>query len=180
MCYSIWHIRWHTIRFPTETNRPFVRRKTKLGQTNCNPRHYAVRHEAVRGIPERTGKKRMDAARSRAGEHFMYGKGRGGQVLRCSSARHTLAHITSGTAKECGFRAHTDCSYRVFIQWKTLPSVLRFPVASFPPFLLKTLLARDLLMPGGCVSPCPHRTDPGVLRRPSFPPSPLRRTTTEC
>jgi len=63
------------------------------------------------------------------------------QRFRNNCVRALAAHCIS-----------TACG--VFIQWKTLPPVLRFPTAGFPTFPLKTLLARDLLMPGGCVSPC--------------------------
>ena len=46
----------------------------------------------MRGIPERTGKKTDGRGMKPCGRIRMYGKGRGGQVLHCNSARHALAH----------------------------------------------------------------------------------------
>ncbi len=72
----------------------------------------------MRGIPERTGKKNGRARHEAVRENSMYGKGRGGQVLHCSSARHTLAHTHRMHRALCGIHtcmsvSHALCQHRL-------------------------------------------------------------------
>ncbi len=159
MCYSIWHNRRRAVRFLTETIQPFVRRERELGQTNSYPRYNAIRHEAVRGIPERTGKK-TDGRGMKPCGRIMYGqKGTGRTSPPMQQCRaHAPAHTKCAEQCAAFARAHTecvgqsaafarargriafavsayerqpytDCRCRGYTPWKTLPPVLRFPTA---------------------------------------------------
>jgi len=127
--------------------------KAKLDKANLSPKNIAARHEAVRGIPERTGKKTdgrgMKPCRR---HHYVQEKGESGDSAAAERGlrpgifgapaclRLALAHAR-GVARyaefsRCGKESAWFYAFRKLV---------------FPCFSSKTTLAWDLLTPGGCV-----------------------------
>ena len=122
-CYIISQNRRHPVRFPKKV-RPYVCRKIKLVLPNLNPQDLWHGMKLCGESRNAPGKKRMGAARSRAGDNcYVWKRGSG------ASVEGVPAHFV------CVRKPHTASSRSmcVFTVWKSVSHVLRFSDACSTP-----------------------------------------------